>query len=109
MNLDVFAVGLGIIAIIVAFYATMRRNDVTVPLIEGIASELTDFQTALGEAKGLVLAAEQLWKTGRLTKDTRFTWVYERLQSAFPDLAEDTLIASVESAVAWIKLVGDKG
>lgn len=70
-----------------------------------VADKLTDFQRAVGEARELVLAAEQLWQTGRLEKDDRFNWTMGRLTESFPNLDEETLVGSIEAAVGWMKIL----
>lgn len=89
-----------------AFWRAGTAPGVT-SLLEAMEEGLTDIETAAGAAREYVLAAEQLWETGRLDKDNRLIWVLERLQGAFPSIADETLIDSIEAAVAWMKL-GEK-
>lgn len=86
-----------------AFYRSGKTPTVTT-VLEGVSQGLSDIEWAAGAAREYVLAAEQLWQTGRLDKESRLVWVLERLRAAFPEISEETLRNSIESAVAWMKL-----
>ena len=93
----------------------IARKPATVgAILDATEDGLSDIERAAGAAKEYVLAAEQLWQTGRLEKESRLYFVVQRLSAAFPDIAESTLEDSVEAAVAWMKmaegkLVGSEG
>lgn len=77
--------------------------------LEAVSLQLTDIERATKSAREYVLAAEQLWSTGRLDKEGRLLWVLVRLRAAFPGISEEVLTDSIESAVAWMKLaMGEK-
>jgi hypothetical protein len=86
-----------------AFWRSGKTPTVAAALGE-VSSQLTDIERAAQTAREYVLAAEQLWQTGRLTRDSRFTWVLARLRTAFPGISEEVLTDSIESGVAWLKL-----
>lgn len=54
-------------------------------------------------AETAVSAAEQLWRTGKLPKDERFTYALSLLEKEFPALNRDHLTAALEAAVFWLK------
>ena len=56
----------------------------------------------------LVSAAEQLWLDGRLPADKRFEYVMDQLQVHFPAINTDHLEATIESAVYWLKVSGNR-
>jgi hypothetical protein len=72
-------------------------QDVVQTIVE--AAELADV---------LVSAAEQLWRDGRLPADKRFEYVMNQLQVHFPAINTDHLEATIESAVYWLKVSGDR-
>jgi hypothetical protein len=94
---------LAIVAIVMGIMAYRAGQPLS---IEGVTGTFTGIQDAVGEAREWVLAAEQLYSTGRLTKDQRFAWVLGRLRESFPDLDDDTLAGSIEASVRWAKLLG---
>ena len=93
----------------------IARKPATVgAILDATEDGLSDIERAAGAAKEYVLAAEQLWKTGRLDKENRLYFAVERLAKLFPEIPAETLEDSVEAAVAWMKmsegkLVGREG
>lgn len=85
-----------------AVIAVRSKQDVT---IETVTDALSDIELAAGAAKQWVLAAEQLWVTGKLEKDARFEYVLDKLQDIYPGIDEDTLTGSIEAAVRWAKML----
>lgn len=67
------------------------------------ASAVKDIQSASETAKTLVMAAEQLWNTGKLPKDERLDFVLEQLQEQHPWLNAEQARTSAEAAVFWLK------
>lgn len=63
--------------------------------------------TAVTVAQQLVGAAEQLWLTGKLPKESRYNWVYDKMAETFPELNAGQLIALIEGAVFWLKVATD--
>ena len=109
MELNLASILVAVIAFIIAIYTFIRQGQtISIEGVADVAGALTDLQDAVAEARELVLAAEQLYQTGRLPKDKRFTWVYNRLKANLPDLSEDTLATAVEAAVAWLKLLNGR-
>ena len=72
-------------------------QDVVQTIVE--AAELADV---------LVSAAEQLWLDGRLPADKRFEYVMDQLKVHFPTINTDHLEATIESAVYWLKVSGNR-
>lgn len=87
----------------VAFWRTGNAPSVDEALSE-VMGQLSGMERAVKTAQAYVLAAEQLWQSGKLAKESRFTWVLERLEAAFPAVDEEVLTDSIEAAVAWMKL-----
>ena len=106
MTTELFALVVGLVALVVAVFVAMRKG--TPVSVAGVAANITGIEQAVGAARELVLAAEQLYKTGRITKDERFKWVLGRLRVALPDLDEDTLAGSIEAGVSWLRLLQNK-
>lgn len=73
-------------------------------VLESTSDAISDIEIAAGAAREYVLAAEQLWKTGRIEKGGRLDWVLDRLSEAFPSIPEKTLRDSVEAGVMWLKM-----
>ncbi|RIK41616.1 MAG: hypothetical protein DCC55_11405 [Chloroflexi bacterium] len=101
MAFDMTTIFVAVVFGIVALVALLRGKVSVTGLIEAS----TDIQTAAGAARELVLAAEQLWLSGKITKHERYQYVLTRLQEIFPDMEDDTLAGSIEAAVAWMKLL----
>lgn len=98
-------VGVAAIALAVVGIIFVRKEPVSVAgVLTSTVEAVTDIEKAAGAAKEYVLAAEQLWQTGRLDKESRLYFVVTRLKKLFPDIPESTLEDSVEAAVAWIKM-----
>jgi len=109
MELNLVSILVAIIAIVVAIYTFIRQGQsISIEGVADVAGQLTELQDAVAEARELVLAAEQLYQTGRLPKDKRFTWVHNRLKATLPELSEDTLATAIEAAVAGIKLLNGR-
>ena len=105
MDVNTASILIAVIAIVVAIFTLVRQGQsIGIEGVADVAGQLTELQDAVAEARELVLAAEQLYQTGRIPKDKRFNWVYNRLKTALPGLSEDTLATAVEAAVAWLKL-----
>lgn len=86
------------------------RRPLSVPGVLGATGDaLSDIETAAGAAREYVLAAEQMWVSGRIDKESRLNYVLDRLVTAFPGIPKITLIDSIEAAVAWMKLMTPAG
>jgi hypothetical protein len=104
---EILTFATGIVALIVALIVSVRQgNNISV---EAVTETLSDIETAAGAAREWVLAAEQLRKTGVLTKDERYSYVLRRLQDIYPGIDDDTLQGSIEAAVRWMKLLQGSG
>lgn len=97
--------GVTFAALGMALWAMMRNREVDERItFESVADTLSDIETAAGAARELVLAAEQLYETGRLAKNERFAWVLSRLADIHPAIDDDTLVWAIEAAVKAMKL-----
>jgi hypothetical protein len=104
---EILTFAVGIVALIVALIVAVRQG--TNISVEAVTETLSDIETAAGAAREWVLAAEQLWKTGVLTKDERYEYVLRKLQEIYPGIDDDTLQGSIEAAVRWMKLLQGNG
>lgn len=76
--------------------------------LESLVDGAEALVTASTIASQFVGAAEQLWLTGKLPRESRFDWVYERMLAACPGLERGQLIALIEGAVYWLKVYTDQ-
>lgn len=90
------------LAIVVSLYAMLRGGK---EFGEGVSRTISDIELAAAAAREWVLAAQQLYETGKLDREQRFEWVLFRLQATFPELTEDTLAGGIEAAVQWMKVL----
>ena len=70
-----------------------------------VEEAMGSFQEVAELAKTAVLAAEQLWLSGKLPKDERFAYAMELLSKEFPMLDMEQVSASIEAGVYWLKTV----
>lgn len=106
-TISVLIASLAAVALAVVGIIFLRKEPPTnvTGVLQTAEDALTDIEKAAGAAREYVLAAEQLWATGRLEKGNRLYFVVKRLKVLFPDMSESTLEDSVEAAVAWMKTV----
>lgn len=76
--------------------------------IESVVDGAEAVVNAATIASQYVGAAEQLWLTGKLPRESRFDWVYERMLVACPGVDRGQLIALIEGAVYWLKVYSDQ-
>ncbi len=67
------------------------------------AEALAEVQEATEVTRQFVAAAEQLWQTGRLARDSRFDYVVARLAERYPGMDTNQAAATIEAAVFWLK------
>jgi hypothetical protein len=68
-------------------------------------SAASDIERAAGTAREIVMAAEQLWVTGKLAKSARRDWALAQLKEFFPGMDDETLIKSIEASVQWLRIL----
>lgn len=88
--------------------ANVSRPIILQDKLESVVDGAEAVLTASTIASQYVAAAEQLWLTGKLPRESRFDWVYERLTAACPGVDRGQLIALIEGAVYWLKLYADE-
>lgn len=71
----------------------------------GIEQAHNDLLLAAELARTAVAAAEQLWRSGRIPADDRFSYAMSVLQSQLPGVDGAQLQASIEAAVYWLRMV----
>lgn len=102
MDFDFTTIVALVVAGIIAILSIWRNGSFS---FDGLAEAASDIERVVGAAREWVLAADQLWQSGKLAKDRRFDWVLEQLRSSFPDLDDSILAGSIEAAVAWLKIL----
>jgi hypothetical protein len=92
--LGIVSVGLTAVLLIVVWLRTRPQN---------VSEAISSLQEVSAVAQTAVAAAEQLWTTGKLPRDERFTYALDLLETEFPALKREHLIAALEAAVFWLK------
>lgn len=59
-------------------------------------------------ARDIVAAAEQLYRSGKLPRESRYDWAANELKRVAPGLAQEQVIAAVEAGVYWLKQAGSQ-
>jgi hypothetical protein len=64
-------------------------------------------QQASQTARTLVMAAEQLARTGQLPdNDAKFDYTMKQLEEIYPQVSTEQLKATIEAAVYWLRQAG---
>jgi hypothetical protein len=71
--------------------------------IESVADVAQLAAAAAPVIRDLVAGAEQLWRTGKLDKDGRLDWVFDQVETLYPELDDDVILSLIEGAVYWLK------
>ena len=93
------------LAVVLAIFAVQlinRWRGVDILTAEGISEAIGTANDVWTEAQEWVAAAEQLWKSGQITKESRFDYVFEHLRERYPDLNTDIIEAAIEAGVFWL-------
>ena len=97
-NLSQFIPWIAVVLVVIGMIALwMRKPPATA------AEALAEVQEATEVTRQFVAAAEQLWKTGRITRDERFEYVAARLAERYPGMDTNQAAATIEAAVYWLK------
>lgn len=109
MQIDAATLGIivSLVAVAIASYTLVRARQAGTPITgQLITSTLQDASTAAKELTEVALtgtrAAEQLYRTGRITRDDRLTHALHYVRQWFPEMEDDTLITAIESAVLLV-------
>ena len=70
-----------------------------------VLDSLSQYELILKTTRALVKDAQEAYETGQIERDDRFIWVLSRLRVRYPGLSENVLAGTIESAVAWLKIV----
>ncbi len=97
-NLNQFVPWLAVGLVVVGMIALWMRQ----PPVSA-AEALAEVQEATEVTRQFVAAAEQLWQTGRLGRDSRFDYVVARLAERYPGMDTNQAAATIEAAVFWLK------
>jgi hypothetical protein len=110
MSSETTAIVVSVIAIVIAAVTFFRRGEPVT--IQGVTDSL---EAAIPLAREMaevastgVRASEQLYLTGKITKDERFTEAVRYFKTWFPDLDEDAVIKNIEAAVFLMDQAADK-
>ena len=87
-------------ALILAFVWLRRRPS-------GAEQARADAVDAATMSYTIVMAAEQLWRTGKLPADERFAYAMSMLAAQFPSLDTEVLRATIEAGVYWLHSAHD--
>jgi hypothetical protein len=90
-------VAFGVVTVGLLLYVVVRKPPASIGEAQAQLSE------AVEAARAYVMAAEQLWRTGKLPKEQRFEYAARQL-IAQGNLDVEQVTALVESAVYWLKL-----
>ncbi len=102
MNGEYLALASVVLTAVLLVVVWMRTRPTTIDAAIGSIQSVSEV------ARTTVAAAEQLWLTGKLPQDQRFTYALDLLQKEFPDLDTKQLTASVEAGVYWLKHLAGK-
>ncbi len=89
-------VAFGVVAVVVLAWLIVRNPPRSVDQVQPMILEASE------TARLMVMAAQQLWQTGRLPSDQRFDWVADRLRAQY-DLEPAQVGALIEAGVYWVK------
>jgi hypothetical protein len=87
----------GVVTVGLLLYVVVRKPPASIDEAQAQLSEVVE------AARAYVMAAEQLWRTGKLPKEQRFEYAARQLIAQF-NLDVEQVTALVESAVYWLKL-----
>lgn len=89
-------VAFGVVAVVVLAWLIVRNPPRSVDQVQPMIIEASE------TARVMVMAAEQLWRTGKLPADQRFDWVARQLRQQY-DLEPAQVAALIEAGVYWAK------
>ena len=89
-------VAFGVVAVLVLAWLIVRNPPHSADQAQALLLEASE------TARVMVMAAEQLWRTGRLPADKRFDWVANQLRDQY-NLDPQQVAALIEAGVYWVK------
>lgn len=89
-------VAFGVAAVVVLAWLIVRNPPRSADQAQALLLEASE------AARVMVMAAEQLWRTGRLPADKRFDWVANQLRDQY-NLDPQQVAALIEAGVYWVK------
>lgn len=90
------AVAFGVVAVLVLAWLIVRNPPRSADQAQALLLDASE------TARVMVMAAEQLWRTGRLPADERFNWVANQLRQQY-NLEPAQVAALIEAGVYWAK------
>ena len=99
-----------LVAIGIAVYAFVKSGKpVTVDnVLKEVQDTYSDLEKISETSRDLVLAAEQLWVTGKLPKGGRLDFVIDNVRKYFPEVPDEVVRTGAEAAVGWMKALQGK-
>lgn len=102
MGFDILPWAVALVAVVGAVLAFLRKGT-------NLLDSLSQYELILKTTRALVKDAQEAFEIGQIKRDDRFTWVLSRLRVRYPGLSENVLAGTIESAVAWLKIVRGQG
>lgn len=102
MGFDILPWAVALVAMVGAVLAFLRKGT-------NVLDSLSQYELILKTTRALVKDAQEAYETGQIKRDDRFIWVLSRLRVRYPGLSENVLAGTIESAVAWLKIVRGQG
>lgn len=90
------AVAFGVVAVLVLAWLIVRNPPRSADQAQALLLDASE------TARVMVMAAEQLWRTGKLPADQRFDWVANHLRQQY-NLEPAQITALIEAGVYWAK------
>lgn len=88
----------GVVVVGLLLYVVVRKPPTTVGEAQAQLADVTE------AARTYVMAAEQLWRTGKLPQEERFDYAARQLEQQF-NLEPEQVKALIEAGVYWVKVV----
>lgn len=102
MGFDILPWAVALVGVVGAALAFLRKGT-------NVLDSLSQYELILKTTRALVEDAQEAYETGQIKRDDRFIWVLSRLRVRYPGLSENVLAGTIESAVAWLKIVRGQG
>lgn len=104
MDATTITVVVSLVAVVIAGYSIYKTHQkgepITGELLQGeLKVAVSQAQELVTVAETAVKNAEQLYRSGEITKDERYSEAVEYIRQWFPGLDEDVLKANLEAAV----------
>lgn len=99
MEFNIIEIITALAAVAIGVILWLNRGGNNTVTIEGVADTIDVAGDIWEDAREFVAAAEQLYSSGRIEKDSRFRYVFEALQKQYPDVDTKFVEAAIEAGV----------